>query len=42
MRGRYWPAALPLGDPVCSLLQCTGNLAFNAYMCVIIKAPIII
>ena len=24
-RGEYWPAALPLGVPVCSLLQWAGN-----------------
>jgi len=24
-RGEYWPAALPLRDPVCSLLQWGGN-----------------
>ena len=24
-RGEYWPAALPLGVPFCSLLQWAGN-----------------
>jgi len=25
LRDKYWPGALPLGDPVCSLLQWEGN-----------------